>query len=122
MASDDCTRRAMSGPRLAPHLALSKHRAVALDDAHRRFADPKRRKIVPSDPGIWEISDEIPAQPAARRGGSLAGVVCQPGLHVGALVRLERWAVARCDGACNAGARRAGLDPAAARERRIGFR
>ena len=49
--------------------------------------------------GIWEISDEVPAQPAARPSGSLSGVVCQPGLHVGALVWLGRWAVARCDGA-----------------------
>jgi len=36
--------------------------------------------------GIWEISDEVPAQPAARPSGSLSRVVCQPGLHVGALV------------------------------------
>ena len=50
---------------------------------------------MPLDVGIWRISDEIPAQPAARRGGSLAGVVLQPGLHVDALVGLERWAVAR---------------------------
>ena len=69
--------------------------------------------------GIWEISDEVPAQPAARPSGSLSGVVCQPGLHVAALVWLGRWAVARCDGARDAGARRAGLDPAAGGDRRI---
>jgi hypothetical protein len=50
---------------------------------------PRRGRALPSDLGLWEISDEIPAQPAARRGGSPAGVVCQPGLHVGAVVRLE---------------------------------
>jgi len=72
--------------------------------------------------GIWEISDEVPAQPAARPSGSLSGVVCQPGLHVGALVWLGRWAVARCDGARDAGARRARMDPAATRDRRICLR
>ncbi len=37
----------MIGPGVAPHFGLSKHRVVWLDDAHRRFADPKRRTIVP---------------------------------------------------------------------------
>src|ERR1700731_4717063 len=53
--------------------AIAKTRHSPCDYAHRRFADPKRRTIVPSDLGIWEISDEIPAQLAASRGGSLAG-------------------------------------------------
>jgi hypothetical protein len=57
---------------------------------HGTRSDPARRgRALPSDLGLWEISDEIPAQPAARPGGSPAGVVCQPGLHVGAVVRLE---------------------------------
>ena len=51
------------------------------------------RTIGPGNLG--NIADEISAQLAVRRDGSLAGVVLQPGLHVDALVGLERWAIAR---------------------------
>ena len=69
--------------------------------------------------GRPEEMDNRAFGPGNRRSGSLAGVVLQSGLHVDALVGLERWAVARRHGARDVGARRAGLDPAAAGDRWI---
>jgi hypothetical protein len=78
-------------PAMAPDLTARRVenalRIVPGGDLGDRNQYPGR--ALPSDLGLWEISDEIPAQPAARPGGPPAGVVCQPGLHVGAVVRLE---------------------------------
>src|SRR5204862_4283718 len=67
-------------------------------------------------------ADEISAQCAACPGGAVAGLVCQPGLDAGAVARLERWPVARRDGAGDAAARPAVVAAAGAGGRRRGLR
>ena len=96
MARDLTARRVENALRVVPGGDLGDRNqgrapgALRSACGHGIRSDPARRgRALPSDLGLWEISDEIPAQPAARPGGSPAGVVCQPGLHVGAVVRLE---------------------------------